>query len=220
MNYGGYQMRRFGIITPAIAFAAAALVTGGASAAAASSHTAKASITAKPSAIYAPTSLCPGSSHPTSTVITGTGFPASTGYTVTYNGQTATRVTGTTSAGGGFTATLINIAQPDGYYQVKARAGAVNAATWVSTNGYTCVTGQGTLNALHWKWQGAGFDASTAAVMLISGMVYHSTMTGTNGAFYVKFTAPCPAKGTLPMSFQVYAQGKKQTISAGTLTCT
>ena len=130
------------------------------------------------------------------------------------------QVTGTTSASGGFTATLTNIAQPDGYYQVKARAGAVSAATWVSTNGYTCVTGRGTLNALHWKWQGAGFDASTAAVMLISGRVYHSTTTGSNGAFYVTFTAPCPAKGSLPMSFQVYAQGKKQTISAGTLNCT
>jgi hypothetical protein len=56
--------------------------------------------------------------------------------------------------------------------------------------------------------------------MLISGRVYHSTTTGSNGAFYVTFTAPCPAKGSLPMSFQVYAQGKKQTISAGTLNCT
>jgi hypothetical protein len=212
-------MRRIWIITPTIALTVAALAVGGTSAAAASSH-AKASVTAKPSAIYAPTSLCPGSSHPTSTVITGTGFPASTAYTVTYNGMTATKVTGTTSASGGFTATLTNIAQPDGYYQVKARAGAVSAATWVSTNGYTCVTGRGTLNALHWKWQGAGFDASTAAVMLISGSAYHSIATGTNGAFYVKFTAPCPAKGNLPMSFQVYAQGKKQTISAGTLNCT
>ncbi|HEY3956334.1 MAG TPA: hypothetical protein VGM53_23440 [Streptosporangiaceae bacterium] len=212
-------MRRFWIITPTVVLAVAALATGGASAAAASSP-AKASITVKPSAIYAPTSLCPGSSHPTSTVITGTGFPASAAYTVTYNGKTATRVTGTTSASGGFTATLTNVAQPDGYYQVKARAGTVSAATWVSTNGYTCVTGQGTLNALHWKWQGAGFDASTAAVMLISGSVYHSTTTSANGAFYVKFTAPCPAKGKLPMSFQVYAQGKKQTISAGSLDCT
>jgi hypothetical protein len=218
-------MRRTWVITPAIAVAVAVLTTGGASAAAASpaaatSSAAKPAITAKPSAIYAPTSLCPGSSHPTSTVITGTGFPASAAYTVTYNGKTATRVTGTTSASGGFTATLTNVAQPDGYYQVKARAGTVSAATWVSTNGYTCVTGQGTLNALHWKWQGAGFDASTAAVMLISGSVYHSTTTAANGAFDVRFTAPCPAKGKLPMSFQVYAQGKKQTISAGSLGCT
>jgi hypothetical protein len=37
------------------------------------------------------------------------------------------QVTGTTSASGGFTATLTNIAQPDGYYQVKARAGAAGA---------------------------------------------------------------------------------------------
>lgn len=218
-------MRRIWVIAPAIAIAAATLASGGASAAAASStagtgSAAKPAITAKPSAIYVPTSLCPGSSHPTSTVITGTGFPASTAYTVTYNGDSATKVAGTTSASGGFTATLANVAQPDGFYQVKARAGTVSAATWVSTNGYTCVTARGTLNALDWKWQGAGFDASTAAVMLISGRAYHSTTTAANGAFYVRFTAPCPAKGSLPMSFQVYAQGKKQTISAGTLNCT
>jgi hypothetical protein len=216
---------------PAIAVAAATLGTGSASAAVAGSTagasvtagaavTAKAAITAKPTAIYAPTPLCPGSSHPTSTTITGTGFPASTAYTVTYNKNPAATATGTTSATGGFTATLNNVAQPDGYYLVKAVAGTASATTWVSTNGYTCVTGHGTLNALHWKWQGAGFDASTAAVMLISGKTYHSTTTGSDGAFYVKFTAPCPAQGTLPMSFRVYAQGKKQTISAGTLNCT
>ena len=212
-------MRRIRVITPAIVIAAATLGVGSASAALASSTT-RASISAKPDAIYAPTSLCPGSSHPTSTTITGTGFPASTAYTVTYNRKTATTVTGTTSASGGFTATLNNVAQPDGFYLVKAVAGSVSATTWVSTNGYTCVTGQGTLNELHWKWQGAGFDASTAAAMLISGSVYHSTTTGSNGSFYVKFTAPCPAQGKLPMSFQVYSQGKKQTINVGTLDCT
>jgi hypothetical protein len=218
-------MLRIWVIAPAIAVAVAALGAGHASAAVAGSATVtgsitKASIAVKPSAIYAPTSLCPGSSHPTATTVTGKGFPASTAYTVTYNGNTATAVTGTTSATGGFTATLSNVDQPDGYYLVKAVAGAVKATTWVSTNGYTCVTGRGTLSALHWKWQGAGFDASTPAVMLISGSVYHSTRTGSNGAFYVKFTAPCPDQGTLPMSFQVYTQGKKQTISAGTLDCT
>jgi hypothetical protein len=212
-------MRRIWVIAPAIAIAAATLGAGSASAAVAGS-TAKAAITAKPTAIYAPTSLCPGSSHPTSATITGKGFPASTAYTVTYNKNQATAVTGTTSASGGFTATISNVAQPDGYYLVKAVAGAVSATTWVSTNGYTCVTGQGTLNQLHWKWQGAGFDASTAATMLISGKTYHSTATGSNGSFYVKFTAPCPAQGKLPMAFQVYTQGKKQTISAGTLNCT
>lgn len=211
-------MRRTWAISPAIAIAAAAFAMGGVSAAAASTA-AKPAITAKPVAIYAPTSLCPGSSHPTSTVITGTGFPASTAYTVTYNGQSATTATGTTSAAGGFTATLSNVAQPDGYYPVKATVGKVSATTWVSTNGYTCVTGKGTVNKLNWKWQGAGFDASTAANMLVSGSTYHSTKTGSNGAFNVTFTAGCPAQGNLPVSFQVYLQGKKETISAGTLSC-
>jgi hypothetical protein len=211
-------MRKVWVILPAIVIAMAGFFTARASAAVAPAA-AKASITAKPVAIYAPTSLCPGSSHPTATTITGTGFPASTAYTVTYNGQAGTTVTGTTSTKGGFTATLGNVAQPDGYYQVKAKAGSASATTWVSTNGYTCVTGQGTVNALHWKWQGAGFDASTAATMLISGSTYYSTTTGSNGAFNVKFTAPCPAQGNLPMSFQIYTQGKKQTITAGTLNC-
>jgi hypothetical protein len=211
-------MRKFWVILPAIVIAMAAFFCGRASAAVTSSP-AKAAITAKPAAIYAPTSLCPGSSHPTSTVITGTGFPASTAYTVTYNGLAGTTVTGTTSATGGFTATINNVDQPDGYYPVKAKAGSASATTWASTNGYTCVTGQGTVSALHWKWQGAGFDANTAATMLISGSVYYSTTTGSNGAFNVKFTAQCPDQGNLPMSFQVYTQGKKQTISAGTLNC-
>src|SRR5579875_2514848 len=108
-------MRRTWAILPAIVIAAATLATEGVASA---STAAKPTITAKPVAIYAPTSLCPGSSHPTSTVITGT-----------------------TSAAGGFTATINNIAQPDGYYPVKATAGKSSATTWVSTNGYTCVTG-------------------------------------------------------------------------------
>jgi|SRR5579875_2010299 len=209
-------MRRTWAILPAIVIAAATLATEGVASA---STAAKPTITAKPVAIYAPTSLCPGSSHPTSTVITGTGFPASTAYTVTYTGQAPVTVTGTTSAAGGFTATINNIAQPDGYYPVKATAGKSSATTWVSTNGYTCVTGKGTVNALHWKWQGGGFDASTPAKMLISGTIYHSTTTGSDGAFNVTFTAGCPDQGNLPISFQLYLQGKKQTISAGTLNC-
>jgi hypothetical protein len=53
----------------------------------------------------------------------------------------------------------------------------------------------------------------------MAGSVYHSTTTGSNGAFYVTFAAGCPAQGNLPISFRVYVQGKKQTISAGTLNC-
>lgn len=217
-------MRMTWAISPIIAVVATVFAVGGASAASASStaygsSAAKASVTAKPAAIYAPTSLCPGSSHPTSTAVTGTGFPASTAYTVTYNGKNTVTLTGTTSAAGGFTATLNDVARPDGYYLLKATAGKVSATTWVSTNGYTCVTGKGTVNALHWKWQGAGFDASTAAKMLISGNTYHSTTTDSTGGFNVTFTAPCPGQGKLPIAFQVYVQGKKQTISAGTLNC-
>jgi hypothetical protein len=211
-------MRTTWVISAAIAIAAATFATGAAPAAAAT-PAAKASITASPAAVYAPTPLCQGSSHPTSTVVTGTGFPASTAYTVTYNGRKSTTVTGTTSATGGFTATVADVDQPDGYYPVKARAGAASAITWVTTNGFTCVTGNGTPDALHWKWQGAGFDAGSTVNMLLSGSVYHSTTAGDNGAFYVAFTAACPGQGNLPVSFRAYQQGRRQTISAGTLDC-
>jgi hypothetical protein len=215
-------MRTTWVISTAIAVAAAAFATGAPASAATSpavTSPATASITASPVTMYAPTSLCPGNSHPTSTVVTGAGFPADTAYTVTYNGKKSTTVTGTTSATGGFTATIGNVDQPDGYYPVKARAGTATAITWVATNGYTCVTGNGTPNALRWKWQGAGFDAGRAVNMLISGSVYYSANTGSNGAFYVTFTAACPGQGNLPISFQAYLQRKQQTISAGTLNC-
>jgi hypothetical protein len=236
-------MRTTWVISAAIAFSAATFTAGGAPAKASTSPTAstspakastsptastpttastspaKASITATPAAIYAPTPLCQGSSHPTSATVTGTGFPASTPYTVTYNAKKPTTVTGTTTATGAFTASIANVDQPDGYYPVKARAGAASALTWVATNGYTCVTAKGTPNALNWKWQGAGFDAATTANMLMSGSVYYSTKTGTNGAFNVAFTAACPGQGNLPIDFQVTVQGKQQTINAGTLDC-
>jgi hypothetical protein len=210
-------MRTVWVILSAIVITAAAL-TIAASSAGADTATPPA-ITASPAAIYAPTSLCPGSSHPSATTITGTGFPPSTTFSVTYNGRKATTVTGTTSVTGGFTATLDNVDQPDGYYKVQAQAGAASAVTYVTTNGYTCVTGSGTPSALNWKWQGAGFDANTAASMLVSGTVYHSATTGANGAFNLKFTAACPGKGNLQVSFQAYLQGKQVTFGAGTFSC-
>jgi hypothetical protein len=214
-------MRTAWAISSAIVITAA-ISTGTASAAVTKTPAkapAKAAINASPAAIYAPTSLCPGSSHPTAATITGTGFPASTAYTVTYNGRPATTVTGTTSASGGFTATLNNVDQPDGYYKVKAQAGTASAVTYVTTNGYTCVTGSGTATKLNWKWQGAGFDANTSASMLVSGKVYYATTTGSNGAFNVTFTAACPGSGNLPVSFQAYLQGQQETFGAGTFDC-
>jgi hypothetical protein len=214
-------MRTGWAISSAIVLAAGALSTGTAFAAVAKApaKTPKPAITASPAAIYAPTSLCPGSSHPVTATITGTGFPASTAYKVIYNGNQGTTVTGTTSASGGFTATLANVDQPDGYYKVKAQAGTVSAVTYVTTNGYTCVAGSGTAKKLTWKWQAAGFDANTATNMLVSGKLYHSTTTAGNGAFNVTFTAACPGSGNLPVSFQAYLQGEQKTFGAGTFDC-
>src|SRR5579862_5481638 len=118
-------MRTGWVIPAAIVVTATAFSTGTATAAVAGAPAKaapKPAITASPAAMYAPTPMCPGASHPTLTTITGAGFPASTAYTVVYNGVKATKVTGTTSASGGFTATLTNVAQPDGYYKVKAVA--------------------------------------------------------------------------------------------------
>lgn len=187
-------------------------------AAGASSTATRPSLSTSPTVFDPPNALCTsiGYTFPNSTAVTGTNFAPSTAFTVRYHGRLS--ASGTTSGSGGISATVDDFSQPDGYYPMRAVAGATRKGISMYSSGDTCANERGH-TTMHWRWQGVGFDANTSASLLLSGAVVQTTTTDTKGAFRLSFVTTCTSRGNQKITFQGYFGGVLETFGTGHVWC-